>query len=112
MCPKALLHTAMSRTHAMGGSTQPRHHSGTKHSISECARNTLSTIANLQDIVIGDVGVSAQQLSALVKLIDGNVLSGRMAKDVFALMVDGDKRLPGDIAEAHGMVQITDNSEL
>jgi len=65
-----------------------------------------------KDVPITEVAVTAVQLSELVKLIDSNTLSGRMAKDVFARMVDGDTRLPGDIADAHGMVQISDGDEL
>ncbi len=58
-----------------------------------------------------DPPVSAKNLGALIDLIKDGTLSGRLAKDVFALMVETGKA-PAVIVEEHGMKQVTDTGAI
>ncbi len=51
--------------------------------------------------------VSAKQLSKLIFLIDKQVISGKIAKEVLPIMVDTGKD-PEDIVKEKGLVQLTD----
>lgn len=55
--------------------------------------------------------ISSQKLAELMNLIHDNVISGKMAKDVFAEMVDTGES-PSTIVEKKGLKQITDTSAL
>lgn len=55
--------------------------------------------------------ISTQKLAELMNLIHDNVISGKMAKDVFAEMVDTGES-PSAIVEKKGLKQITDTSAL
>ncbi|MBL4621260.1 MAG: Asp-tRNA(Asn)/Glu-tRNA(Gln) amidotransferase subunit GatB [Immundisolibacteraceae bacterium] len=66
---------------------------------------------NKASITISQCSVSPEQLAGLVTQIANNTISGKIGKEVFAGMWDGD----GDaleIIEARGLKQITDSSEL
>lgn len=63
------------------------------------------------DREIEDYPVIAQHLAELVKLIDGGTISGRIAKDVYRAMLDGEGA-PADIVKKKGLVQISDTSEI
>jgi len=60
---------------------------------------------------IEDPPVSAADLGALIDLIKDGTLSGRLAKDVFALMVESGKA-PAVIVEEKGMKQVTDTGAI
>jgi aspartyl-tRNA(Asn)/glutamyl-tRNA(Gln) amidotransferase subunit B len=60
---------------------------------------------------IDDPPVSAQDLGALIDLISDNTLSGRLAKEVFELMVETGKT-PGAIVEERGLRQVTDSGAI
>ncbi len=60
---------------------------------------------------ISDPPVTAANLGALVDLIADNTLSGRLAKEVFELMVETGKA-PGDIVEEKGLRQVTDTGAI
>ena len=60
---------------------------------------------------ITDPPVTADNLGALVDLIADNTLSGRLAKEVFELMVETGKA-PGDIVEERGLRQVTDTGAI
>jgi aspartyl-tRNA(Asn)/glutamyl-tRNA(Gln) amidotransferase subunit B len=60
---------------------------------------------------IGDPPVTAADLGALIDLIADNTLSGRLAKEVFELMVETGKA-PGDIVEERGLRQVTDTGAI
>jgi len=60
---------------------------------------------------ISDPPVTAENLGALVDLIAENTLSGRLAKEVFELMVETGKA-PGDIVEERGLRQVTDTGAI
>jgi len=60
---------------------------------------------------IADAPVTAANLGALIDLISDNTLSGRLAKEVFELMVETGKA-PGDIVEEKGLRQVTDTGAI
>lgn len=55
--------------------------------------------------------VSPQNLGMLLKLLDSDTISGKMAKIVFEEMFETGKSA-GDIVEARGLKQITDDNEI
>ena len=60
---------------------------------------------------IEDPPVSAANLGELIDLIKDNTLSGRLAKDVFALMVETGKS-PSVLVEEKGLKQVTDTGAI
>mgnify|MGYP002842598764 CR=1 FL=1 len=57
--------------------------------------------------------VSAEQLGELIGLIKDNTISGKIAKDVFALMFDGEESgSPKEIVEKRGLKQVTDTGAI
>jgi aspartyl-tRNA(Asn)/glutamyl-tRNA(Gln) amidotransferase subunit B len=60
---------------------------------------------------IQDCPVSAAHLGELIDLISADVISGRMAKDVFEIMVETGEA-PGEIVEKRGLKQVTDTSAI
>lgn len=66
---------------------------------------------NKQGKEIDESPISAEQLGALIDLIEDNTISGKIAKDVFAIMVEtGDD--PAKIVEEKGLKQITDTGAI
>jgi len=55
--------------------------------------------------------VSPSNLAALLKMVDGNVISGKIAKEVFAEMVESGED-PENIVSKKGLKQISDTGEL
>jgi aspartyl-tRNA(Asn)/glutamyl-tRNA(Gln) amidotransferase subunit B len=55
--------------------------------------------------------VSAAQIADLVKLITTDVISSKIAKDVFDKMWAGEG-MPSDIVEKHGLTQVTDTGAI
>jgi len=66
---------------------------------------------NREDLELAASPVSAAQLGELVDLISNDTISGKIAKDVFARMIDGEGN-PGDIVERHGLKQVTDTGAI
>lgn len=66
---------------------------------------------NEKKIELKNSPVSAENLGALVELISSNVINGKTAKDVFALMVETGEN-PEKIVEEKGLKQVTDTSEI
>jgi len=66
---------------------------------------------NKMDRDISDSPVSADQLGGLIDLIADKTISGKIAKDVFAIMLEegGD---PADIVEKRGLKQVTDTGAI
>jgi aspartyl-tRNA(Asn)/glutamyl-tRNA(Gln) amidotransferase subunit B len=60
---------------------------------------------------IEDCPVSAAHLGELIDLISADVISGRIAKDVFEIMVETGEA-PGEIVEKRGLKQVTDTSAI
>ena len=66
---------------------------------------------NEKKIELKDSPVSAENLGRLVELVSSNVINGKTAKDVFALMVETGEN-PEKIVEEQGLKQVTDSSEI
>lgn len=60
---------------------------------------------------VTEIPMKAEQLGALVGLIDANILSGPMAKKVFAEMMETGKS-PEQIVEEKGLKQVSDTSAI
>jgi aspartyl-tRNA(Asn)/glutamyl-tRNA(Gln) amidotransferase subunit B len=60
---------------------------------------------------IADSPVSAERLGELIDLIGKNVISGRIAKDVFEIMLESGEA-PGVIVEKRGLTQVTDTGAI
>ena len=71
----------------------------------------LFAVLNKQNLTIEQSPVSADALGGLIDLIADNTISGRIAKDVFAEMVETGK-LAKDIVAAKGLQQITDTGPI
>ena len=71
----------------------------------------LFAILKRDGLTIRESPVSAQSLGALISLISDNTISGRIAKDVFEVMITegGD---PAQIVEDKGLKQITSTDEI
>ena len=60
---------------------------------------------------IVDSPVSIDNLSKLIKLIEENIISTRIAKDVFEIMLENNQD-PEEIVEREGLKQVSDSGEL
>ena len=60
---------------------------------------------------ITDPPVSAKNLGALLDLMADNTISGKIAKDVFEIMIETG-RAPGDIVHERGLKQVTDTGAI
>jgi aspartyl-tRNA(Asn)/glutamyl-tRNA(Gln) amidotransferase subunit B len=73
--------------------------------------NELAGRLNREGRSVGDSPVSAAQLGGLVDLISANIVSGKIAKDVFEVMwSEGGE--PAQIVEARGWKQVTDTGAI
>jgi len=68
-------------------------------------------LLNAQGKTIEEPPVSSDDLARLLKLIDDNVISGKIAKTVFDEMTTSGKP-PNEIVEEKGLVQVTDVSSI
>ena len=66
---------------------------------------------NKLDFSIVDSPVSIDNLSKLIKLIEENIISTRIAKDVFEIMLENNQD-PEEIVEREGLKQVSDSGEL
>ena len=71
----------------------------------------LFALLNNKNLEITQSPISAQNLSNLINLIQDETISGKIAKTVFELMVDGD-RDPKKIVEDEGLKQESDPKKL
>ncbi|MEL7453945.1 MAG: Asp-tRNA(Asn)/Glu-tRNA(Gln) amidotransferase GatCAB subunit B, partial [Pseudomonadota bacterium] len=66
---------------------------------------------NKEDLELSESPISADALGGLVDLISDQTISGKIAKQVFAKMIEtGDA--PGDIVEREGLKQVTDTGAI
>jgi aspartyl-tRNA(Asn)/glutamyl-tRNA(Gln) amidotransferase subunit B len=71
----------------------------------------LSASANEKNVGLDQVGVSPDQLGGLIDLIEDKTISGKIAKDVFEiLLTDGGD--PRKIVEDKGLKQVTDTGAI
>ncbi len=73
--------------------------------------SSLLGLLNSEGKKIEDSPISAKNLAGLVKLIDEDVISGKIAKKVFEEMAESGKT-PNEIVEKKGLVQVSDQSEI
>ena len=66
---------------------------------------------NAEDLELTDSPVKAAQLGGLIDLISDNTISGKIAKQVFAIMVKTGND-PADIVEREGLKQVTDTGAI
>ncbi|MBM3254632.1 MAG: Asp-tRNA(Asn)/Glu-tRNA(Gln) amidotransferase GatCAB subunit B, partial [Candidatus Omnitrophica bacterium] len=66
---------------------------------------------NERDISISDIGLKPKALADLLKLIDSNIISGKIAKEVFHEMLSANKE-PNEIVNLRGLTQITDEDQI
>ncbi|MEW5736111.1 MAG: Asp-tRNA(Asn)/Glu-tRNA(Gln) amidotransferase subunit GatB [Thermodesulfobacteriota bacterium] len=71
----------------------------------------LFSVMNQKGVGIGDVPVRAEALAQLIGLTDSGVISGKIAKTVFDLILETGRQ-PRDIVEEKGLTQVSDSSEL
>jgi len=65
----------------------------------------------LKDVSVDDLKFDAKQIAELVKMVDDETISSKIAKQVFEEMVkSGDN--PAQIVEAKGLVQISDPAKI
>ena len=64
-----------------------------------------------KNLKLEETPVSAQNLGALVNLITNDVISGKIAKDVFEIMVETGEN-PNKIVEDKGLKQVTDTGAI
>ena len=69
----------------------------------------LSAFANANALAPADAGLSAGSLAALVDLIGEGVISGKIAKDVLAMLLGPDKGAdPRELVKSRGLIQVSD----
>ncbi len=73
--------------------------------------NELLGALNKDSRPLADSPISAAQLNELVSLIEDNTISGKIAKDVFAIMYETSKD-PATIVEEKGLKQVTDTGAI
>ena len=66
---------------------------------------------NSENLNISQAPVSCENMAELVKLIENNTISGKIAKTVFAEMFTSGK-MPSVIVKEKNLVQITDETEI
>ncbi len=71
----------------------------------------VAAYVNEKKINIAEFPVSPKNLGELINLIQDNVISGKIAKEIFPEMIETGKS-PGEIVKEKNLVQITDTSEL
>jgi aspartyl-tRNA(Asn)/glutamyl-tRNA(Gln) amidotransferase subunit B len=71
----------------------------------------LFALLNSKNLEISQSPISAKNLAILINLIKNGTISGKIAKTIFELMVDGDKD-PQKIVEEKGLKQQSDPKEL
>jgi aspartyl-tRNA(Asn)/glutamyl-tRNA(Gln) amidotransferase subunit B len=69
----------------------------------------LSAFANAHGLAVVDAGLSPGSLATLVDLIGEGVISGRIAKDVLAMLLGDDRGAdPRELVKARGLIQVND----
>jgi len=73
----------------------------------------LSAYANAHGVAVAEAGLSAGALASLVDLIGEGVISGKIAKDVLAMLLGDDKGAdPRALVKARGLLQVNDASAI
>jgi aspartyl-tRNA(Asn)/glutamyl-tRNA(Gln) amidotransferase subunit B len=73
----------------------------------------LSAYANNQGLSVAQAGIAAGTIATLVDLIGEGVISGKIAKDVLAIVIAEDRNAdPRAIVETRGLKQVTDSGAI
>ncbi len=73
----------------------------------------IAAYANSVGLSVHATHITPEQVANLVDLIVDGTISGKIAKDVLALMVSDERELlPRDIVERHGLRQVTDTGAI
>jgi aspartyl-tRNA(Asn)/glutamyl-tRNA(Gln) amidotransferase subunit B len=87
-------------------------HGGAKRDAKQVANwimGDLSGFANANAFPVAEAGLSAGSLAALVDLIGEGVISGKIAKDVLAMLLGPDKGVdPRELVKSRGLIQVSD----
>jgi aspartyl-tRNA(Asn)/glutamyl-tRNA(Gln) amidotransferase subunit B len=87
-------------------------HGGAKRdakAVANWVMGDLSASANANGLAVATAGVNANQLASLVDLIGEGVISGKIAKDVLAMLLGDDKGAdPRQLVTSRGLVQVND----
>jgi len=84
---------------------------GNPKTMSNWVMGDLSRLLNAKSMDIADCPVRPGQLAALLRLIDGGTISGKIAKGVFEEMFETGKD-PEAIVKAKGLLQISDEGAI
>jgi aspartyl-tRNA(Asn)/glutamyl-tRNA(Gln) amidotransferase subunit B len=69
----------------------------------------LSAFANANALAVSEAGLGAGALATLVDLIGEGVISGKIAKDVLAMLLGPDKGAdPRELVKSRGLIQVSD----
>lgn len=68
-------------------------------------------VLNEQKIDVKDFAITPQNLGGLINLIQQGIISGKIAKDVFAVMLET-RQMAEEIVKEKNLVQISDTSEI
>jgi aspartyl-tRNA(Asn)/glutamyl-tRNA(Gln) amidotransferase subunit B len=68
-------------------------------------------VINEENISVNDFPITPENLGKLIKLINDNTISGKIAKDIFPEMLKTNKD-PNDIVKEKNLIQITDTKEI
>ena len=72
----------------------------------------LFAVLNKEGKDITESPIPAQSLAELIDLIKDGTISGKIAKDVFKFMYEGDEKSPRKIVEAKGLKQVSDTGAI
>jgi aspartyl-tRNA(Asn)/glutamyl-tRNA(Gln) amidotransferase subunit B len=71
----------------------------------------LAAYANSVGLPIAQLGIAPSKIAAIVDLISEGTISGKLGKDVLAILISEDKSAdPRQIVEARGMKQVSDSA--
>lgn len=80
--------------------------------IANWMQTELFAVLNKEGKDIKESPIPASSLGELVDLIKDGTISGKIAKDVFKFMYEGDEKSPRKIVEAKGLKQVSDTSAI
>lgn len=73
----------------------------------------LAAFANSQNVSVAATHITPAQIASLVDLIGESVISGKIAKDVLAILINEDRTAdPRDVVEKRGLKQVTDTGAI
>ena len=82
-------------------------------SVANWVNGDIAAFANSQNLAVHQSHVTPAQIAGLVDLIGDGTISGKIAKDVLAIIITDEKHGdPRAIVEARGMTQVTDTSAI